>query len=35
MDNLFALILGGDSLEKKKPDPLPLLHVCKTLNVLD
>ena len=33
MDNLFALILGGDSLAKKKPDPLPLQHVCKTLNI--
>ena len=33
MDGLFALILGGDSLEKKKPDPLPLLHVCKTLTI--
>ncbi len=33
MDNLFECILGGDSLKKKKPDPLPLLHVCETLNV--
>jgi len=33
MDDLFALILGGDSLEKKKPDPLPLLHVCETLHI--
>ena len=33
MEDLFALILGGDSLAKKKPDPLPLLHVCETLNV--
>jgi phosphoglycolate phosphatase len=32
MEN-FELILGGDSLEKKKPNPLPLLHVCKQLNV--
>ncbi len=30
---LFELILGGDSLEKKKPDPQPLLHVCEALNV--
>ncbi len=29
----FELILGGDSLEKKKPDPLPLLHVCDKLNI--
>ena len=33
LNNLFELILGGDSLEKKKPDPLPLLHVCEKLNV--
>ena len=33
LDGLFELILGGDSLEKNKPDPLPLLHVCHTLNI--
>ena len=33
MDGLFKLILGGDSLSEKKPHPMPLLHVCKTLNV--
>ena len=33
MDDLFAAILGGDSLEKKKPDAMPLLHVCETLNI--
>ena len=33
LDDLFELILGGDSLEKKKPDPSPLLHVCETLNI--
>ncbi|ERL56499.1 phosphoglycolate phosphatase [Psychrobacter aquaticus] len=27
----FAMVLGGDSLPVKKPDPTPLLHVCKTL----
>ena len=32
MKGLFECILGGDSLEKKKPDPLPLEHVCQTLN---
>ena len=31
MESLFILILGGDSLPKKKPHPLPLLHVCETL----
>jgi phosphoglycolate phosphatase len=33
IDSLFELILGGDSLEKKKPDPLPLLHACQKLNI--
>jgi len=33
MDGLFALILGGDSLEEKKPHPMPLLHVCDKLDV--
>ena len=28
---LFAYILGGDSLPAKKPDPMPLLHVCDQL----
>jgi phosphoglycolate phosphatase len=27
----FALVLGGDSLPVKKPDPAPLLHICETL----
>lgn len=33
MNGLFELILGGDSLPLKKPDPLPLLHVCETLDI--
>ena len=33
MDDLFALILGGDSLPEKKPHPQPLLHVCERLEV--
>ncbi len=33
LDGIFELILGGDSLSKKKPDPAPLLHVCKRLDV--
>jgi phosphoglycolate phosphatase len=33
LDGMFELILGGDSLEKKKPDPLPLLHVSESLNI--
>ena len=33
LNGLFELILGGDSLSKKKPDPAPLLHVSKQLEV--
>ena len=33
LTELFELCLGGDSLSKRKPDPLPLLHVCERLNV--
>lgn len=29
LKDYFALILSGDSLAKKKPDPLPLLHACE------
>lgn len=29
----FSLSLGGDSLADKKPSPVPLLHVCHTLNI--
>ncbi|KQQ32909.1 phosphoglycolate phosphatase [Duganella sp. Leaf126] len=28
LDRFFALVYGGDSLARKKPDPLPLLTVC-------
>lgn len=31
MNGLFELILGGDSLALKKPDPAPLHHVCEKL----
>jgi phosphoglycolate phosphatase len=27
----FDLIVGGEDLPRKKPDPLPLLHACDTL----
>ncbi|HEY5715158.1 MAG TPA: phosphoglycolate phosphatase [Psychromonas sp.] len=33
LTGLFEMLLGGDSLEKRKPDPLPLLHVCEKLSV--
>ena len=29
----FALIISGDTLAKKKPDPLPLLHAAKYFNI--
>ena len=29
----FELVLGGDSLARSKPDPLPLLHACSELGV--
>lgn len=31
--DLFAEVLGGDSLSVKKPNPAPLLHVCTALGV--
>jgi len=33
LKNMFEQCLGGDSLAKRKPDPLPLLHVSKSLHV--
>lgn len=33
IDDVFTLVLGGDSLEHKKPHPQPLLHVLTTLGV--
>lgn len=29
----FDLVLSGDSLPRKKPDPLPLLHACEHFGV--
>jgi len=34
LDGFFDYYIGADSLEKKKPDPEPLLHVCKKLGFL-
>lgn len=31
--DFFELILSGDSLPKRKPDPLPLLHACEVFGV--
>ena len=33
LSDLFELCLGGDSLAKRKPDPMPLLHVCESLDI--
>lgn len=33
LDGLFDFWLGGDSLDVKKPDPLPLLHACEKMQV--
>jgi phosphoglycolate phosphatase len=29
----FAVVVAGDTLPKKKPDPLPLTHVCELLAI--
>jgi phosphoglycolate phosphatase len=31
LDGYFSQVFGGDSFEKKKPDPLPLLKTCEAL----
>ena len=33
LDVFFAQVFGGDSFERKKPDPLPLLKTCEALGV--
>jgi len=33
MAHFFAAVVGGDTLAKKKPDPLPFRHVCDLLGV--
>jgi len=33
LDELFEMVLGGDSLKRKKPDPMPLIDVCNTLGI--
>lgn len=32
--DIFEIVVSGDTLEKKKPDPMPLLHVAEKLGVL-
>lgn len=34
LDGFFPVVFGGDSFERKKPDPLPLLKTCDVLGVL-
>lgn len=34
IESFFKMVLGGDSLDTKKPSPTPLLYVCKTLGFL-
>jgi phosphoglycolate phosphatase len=34
LDPYFEVVYGGDSFPKKKPDPYPLLQVCKDFDVL-
>ncbi len=31
--DLFSVVLGGDSVAEKKPSPLPLNYVCEKLNI--
>lgn len=33
LNGLFELVIGGDTLEKRKPDPLPLHYACQQLSV--
>ena len=33
LDKFFDFYLGGDSLDQKKPDPMPLLYVSKKLDM--
>lgn len=32
--DFFEIVVSGDTLPKKKPDPLPLLHICQKLGTL-
>ena len=34
LDGYFALVLGGDATERKKPDPMPLQVACAILGVV-
>jgi phosphoglycolate phosphatase len=34
LDGFFSQVFGGDSFERKKPDPLPLIKTCEALGSL-
>ena len=34
LNHFFSQVFGGDSFERKKPDPLPLLKTCEALGTL-
>ena len=34
LDGFFSKVFGGDSFERKKPDPMPLLKTCEALGTL-
>jgi phosphoglycolate phosphatase len=34
LDDFFSHVFGGDSFERKKPDPLPLIKTCEALGIL-
>ena len=34
LDVFFARVFGGDSFERKKPDPLPLVKTCEALGTV-
>lgn len=34
LDGYFSHVFGGDSFERKKPDPLPLIKTCESLGTI-
>jgi phosphoglycolate phosphatase len=33
IDHYFSLVIAGDTLPRKKPDPLPLMHTCRHFGI--
>ena len=33
IDNYFSIVIAGDTLPQKKPDPLPLTHTCRHFGI--